>query len=174
MVKVPAVSGAVRVGHGAIVGAPGVIRKTVVRDALVNAPEAAWVKVNCPLPTPSSVRVNPFTDAIAELSKLTLQAPGELDVGGVSVSVFWSSETVMIGSEPSCVVVAHAAGVCVAPNAQRDMEMATLDNIFLTPPLSRVTPRKVGTPRAKTLYRYSVLVKDCVPTHGALLSVQPL
>jgi hypothetical protein len=74
---------------------PGVIVRREDRDAALYAPEAAWAYRIIEVPAESSVTVRPLAVAILGFSISIDQAPGELVRGGVKVTVFWVSETVV-------------------------------------------------------------------------------
>jgi hypothetical protein len=69
---------------------PGLIVKRLCLDDAVYSPEAAWKYSITEVPTVKRVRVKPFAVASAGLSIATVQLPGELEIGGVRVSVFCS------------------------------------------------------------------------------------
>ena len=98
------------------------------REAALYAPDAACTYLIIEVPADSSVRVNPFADAILGLSISIDQAPGEFEVGGVNVMVFWVSETVVaVGVE--MMVTAPIAGAGAI-----NIEITRADKSFLIMP----------------------------------------
>jgi hypothetical protein len=69
------------------VGVPFVTESRVTREVALNAPLAAWEKVIWVLPAFNSLTDNPVTVAIVGSASTTDQAPGELEVGGVRLTV---------------------------------------------------------------------------------------
>ena len=70
------------------------------------------------LPVERSVRVKPLAVAIAGFEISTLQAPGELEVGGVKVMVFLSMVVTVASACFEIIVSAAVAAGCAVKNKE--------------------------------------------------------